>query len=394
MNSLICQRCLERGSVLNGNRVQAKSVNRKTVCGPTSETQQDLLGWYAKHQRQLPWRLRNDPYEIWISETMLQQTTTAAVAGYFVKFLARFPDVHSLARASLSEVFELWSGLGYYSRARNLHKAALIVSANGGVMPKSVAELLELPGVGPYTARAVAAIAFEVPVGVVDGNTIRVLSRHFGEPFKWWEAGDRKQLQEAADLWVSGAVSPGQMNQALMELGATLCTPSNPACLLCPISASCQGRLKQELLSLPLRKTQRAREIWHWQPQVMERSGTVALIHNTKLPFLKGHWIFPGPGRRLMRPPKNFGFRHSITHHDIYVRVQKLPVSKMQSLPARKKLGVAQDGLGKRSSKGNVSTICSEVEKWESLTRLSQASPSSILKKIIKVVAPLVSSNS
>ena len=160
-----------------------------------------LLPWYRENKRDLPWRKTRDPYCIWISETMLQQTTSRAVIPFYERFLTSFPTVHDLAKASEGKVMENWAGLGYYSRARNLHKAAKQISKMGE-FPKEVDDLLALPGLGPYTARAVASIAFEKPAGVVDGNTIRVLSRFYDWKGEWWKTAGRLWVQETMDEWV------------------------------------------------------------------------------------------------------------------------------------------------------------------------------------------------
>ncbi len=166
-------------------------------------TKNRFLEWYRKNRRDLPWRHTRDPYSIWISETMLQQTTTQAVIPFYERFLKRFPDVRSLAAGRLEDVFEMWSGLGYYSRARNLHKAAKALAERR--FPRRFEELIELPGFGPYTARAVASLAFGQEAGVLDGNVIRVLSRVHDLAEEWWKTSGRKKLQTLSDAWVQGA---------------------------------------------------------------------------------------------------------------------------------------------------------------------------------------------
>ncbi len=275
-----------------------------------------LLEWYAHNKRELPWRADRDPYRIWISETMLQQTTTTAVIPYFERFLARFPTLAALAHAPTEDVLEAWSGLGYYSRARNLHRAAQALHARGG-FPRTHAELLELPGFGPYTARSVASLAFGEPVGVVDGNVIRVLARDW----RWWEGKTRKVIQERADELVGGVAS-NEMNQAIMELGRTICTPKSPSCLLCPVRAGCMAYRDDLVASVPLPKPRRERELWVWEPSVVVRSERVQLSRNDEIPFLRGHWILPGAARRVKAKPKQFDYKHSITHHDIYVTLK------------------------------------------------------------------------
>lgn len=279
-----------------------------------------LHQWYLTHRRDLPWRRQRDPYLIWLSEVMLQQTTVAAVIPYFEKFRERFPSVKDLANAPEGDVLEAWAGLGYYSRARNLHKAAKALNEKG--FPKTADELIELPGFGPYTSRAVASIAFDDPVGVLDGNVIRVISRFRGWDLEWWKQAARSRLQDQADQWAQQG-PPADINQALMELGATVCTPAKPNCLLCPWSKLCAARAQDSVAKLPRPKPRRAIEIWEWQPTVEIRRGRVAVTLNTTGPVLKNQWIFPGRFIRRETRPKTFDVRHGITHHDLFVRISK-----------------------------------------------------------------------
>jgi A/G-specific adenine glycosylase len=203
-----------------------------------------LLAWYDRHRRNLPWRAnageRPDPYRVWLSEIMLQQTTVKAVGPYFQKFIGRWPSVASLARASLDDVLRFWAGLGYYARARNLHACAVtVVRDHGGVFPDTEEALRGLPGIGPYTAAAIAAIAFDRPTMPVDGNIERVVSRLFAveEPLPLAKPLIR---QRAATLL--GASRAGDSAQALMDLGASICSPKKPACALCPLNQGCAAR--------------------------------------------------------------------------------------------------------------------------------------------------------
>lgn len=207
-----------------------------------AQFQHALLEWFRQFQRDLPWRKTKDPYRVWLSEIMLQQTRVAAVIPYYERFLERFPNIESLAEAPEEEVLRLWSGLGYYSRARNLQNAARqIVAKFGGVFPKTREEILSLSGIGEYTASAIASIAFEDKSAVLDGNVARVLSRlgaihgDLRQPKKW------QALQVEANRLLA-ASAPGDWNQAVMELGAMICTPRAPQCLLCPVAAHCEAR--------------------------------------------------------------------------------------------------------------------------------------------------------
>jgi A/G-specific adenine glycosylase len=219
---------------------------------------ESLLKWFNNYRRDLPWRKNRDPYRVWISEIMLQQTRVAAVIPYYEKFLTRFPDVESLASAPQKEVLRLWSGLGYYSRARNLQKAAQqIVAKYAGQFPRQREELLALAGIGEYTASAILSIAFDDKHAVLDGNVARVVARleairgDLREPKRW------RDLQVIADRLLAHE-SAGDWNQAMMELGATICLPRSPQCLLCPVATFCAGRKLGIAETLPEKRKKRA----------------------------------------------------------------------------------------------------------------------------------------
>jgi A/G-specific adenine glycosylase len=213
----------------------------------------DLLAWYDRHRRSLPWRARPgerpDPYRVWLSEIMLQQTTVKAVAPYFVRFLARWPTAQALAAAPLDDVLRLWAGLGYYARARHLHACAkAVVERYGGRFPASEAELGALPGIGPYTAAAIAAIAFDAPAAAVDGNVERVVARLFAVEEELPAA--KADIRSLAERLIP-ATRAGDFAQALMDLGATICTPKRPACSLCPWMGACAARLRGDPEAFP-----------------------------------------------------------------------------------------------------------------------------------------------
>jgi A/G-specific adenine glycosylase len=282
---------------------------------------------------------------------MLQQTTVTAVVPYFERFLKSFPTLADLANASEAQVFENWSGLGYYSRAKNLRKAAQILNTTS--FPTSYKDLLLLPGFGPYTSRAVASMAFSEPVGVVDGNVIRVLSRLFGLQLPWWQSSARQHLQQIADRLVEGHDS-GEINQAIMELGASHCRPLTPRCSFCPWNQFCVARATEKPEAYPLKRPRRAREVWVWKIQLNVKKGRAALVKNNYAPFLSGHWIWPGQANKQIHPPKQFQFRHSVTHHDIYIQMNTLRKSSHEKI------------------------------KWVPLTQLSQVSPTSLMQKTLK----------
>jgi A/G-specific adenine glycosylase len=217
-----------------------------------------LLGWFGKHRRDLPWRLSRDPYRVWLAETMLQQTRIAAVLRYYDRFLGQFPRVELLARARERNVLKLWSGLGYYSRARNLHRAAKqIVQQHKGRFPRDLESALELPGIGPYTAAAVLSIAYDVPLAVLDGNVVRVLARISAIRGDLRAPVARRRIAEAAETLLVER-SPGDWNQALMELGETICTPQNPHCDVCPVARFCGARRQKLTGEIPAPRRRRA----------------------------------------------------------------------------------------------------------------------------------------
>ena len=294
---------------------QVDGVNRDALPGIRAA----LLAWYAAHKRALPWRTTSDPYRIWVSEIMLQQTRVAAVLDHYRRFLAAFPTVDALAAATEAEVLALWSGLGYYRRARMLHLAAqVVVRKFAGAMPRTAAALRALPGVGAYTAAAVASIAFGEPVAAVDGNVERVLARVAG--WSAAEPGFATRARTFADALVD-AERPGDFNQAMMELGATLCLPRAPLCLECPVQEWCATRGEHAMppraaqqrqhssRALWLRGTEDAREV------LLEQRPADARL-------MAGMWELPLYEPREGEKPE-VTLRHAITvtNHvvDIYV---------------------------------------------------------------------------
>jgi len=229
------------------------------LAGRTLKTfQTRMLAWFRAHQRDLPWRRGRDPYRIWVAEVMLQQTRIAAVMPYYDRFLARFPTMQTLARASKLEVLKLWSGLGYYKRARNLHRAAkIIVTQHKGQFPRELEAALELPGIGAYTAAAVLSIAYDVPLAVLDGNVARVLARIKGirgdlrAPKNW-------RLLTTVAKGLLAAQSPGDWNQSLMELGEVVCTPQSPRCAECPVARHCRANAQGLTGEIPSPRRKRA----------------------------------------------------------------------------------------------------------------------------------------
>ncbi len=261
------------------------------------------MTWYGRHKRDLPWRRTRDPYRIWLSEILLQQTRVEAVIPYYERFLIRFPDVTALANAPLDDVLKTWEGAGYYARARNLHRAAQVVAnERGGKFPRTVEGLLELPGVGRYTAGAIASIAFGVNTPVVDGNVIRVLCRYFGIQEDPQTSATQAQLWKLAD----GLVPEGEardFNQALMELGATICLPKNPRCLLCPVQTDCVARQEGLQNVLPVKRAKKELPHKVIAAGIIWKRGTILIQQRLSEGLLGGLWEFPGgkvePGESL-----------------------------------------------------------------------------------------------
>lgn len=252
-------------------RKTQKAEGRTQKTDGKSEIARDLLSWYQQHKRDLPWRRTSDPYAIWLSEIMLQQTQVATVIPYYERFLKKFPRVNDLAAAPLDEVLKLWAGLGYYSRARNLHKGAqTIVERFGGTVPTTSELIREIPGIGAYTAGAILSIAYGLPEPLVDGNVARVFSRLFllkgdwrKNPLKDQLWAHAREVQAALARSKSKIQNPcGDLNQALMELGATVCTPQNPQCLLCPVSEHCAARERGQQDLYPEVLAQKKSPVW------------------------------------------------------------------------------------------------------------------------------------
>lgn len=252
-----------------------------------------LKAWHRRHARALPWRETSDPYRIWISEIMLQQTRVEAVIPYYNRFLAAFPDIPALASASEDAVLRLWEGLGYYSRARNLHAAAKeVVTNHGGVMPDTVEGLRSLPGIGAYTAGAVASIAFGRCAALVDGNVSRVLARIFLVEDSIDATAGRRRIWELAETLVP-AREPGLFNQALMELGACVCLPKTPRCGACPVHGVCGAYRGDCAGAYPVRGAKKAVPHKEVVCGVLVRGGRV-LLGKRAAGMLRGLWEFPG----------------------------------------------------------------------------------------------------
>lgn len=247
-----------------------------------------LIRWYRRHRRPLPWRDNPTPYRVWISEIMLQQTQARTVIPYFMRFLERFPDVNALAAAPEREVVELWAGLGYYTRARNLHRAAKLIHEKHGEFPRDLKAILELPGIGRYTAGAICSLAFNQVQPVVDGNVRRVITRLEG-----MESGKNDSFfWNRMSEWIP-ARHPAEFNQAMMELGATVCLPSKPLCSLCPVEEACKARRLGIQDTIPAVRTKHAVQQIQVVILILEAGGKILLTSIRKVAFIPGEWGLP-----------------------------------------------------------------------------------------------------
>jgi A/G-specific adenine glycosylase len=295
-----------------------------------------LLTWYDAHRRDLPWRNTRDPYAIWVSEIMLQQTRVAAVIERYTAFLNRFPTVTSLAAAREEEVLALWSGLGYYRRARMLHRAAQVVMAeHGGVLPDSFEALCKLPGIGTYTAAAIASIAHGEPVAVVDGNVERVICRLKGLDAAAEPAGPLRRKVQALAGQLVDPKRPGDFNQAMMELGATACLPRNPQCLTCPLVGSCQTRGEHKTVQ---RKPMRSEQVGFALVLRPGKSGTQILLEqrSAEQTVMPGLWELPAL-REAEVPAAELAMtlRHAIMQVNYTVHVRSVVPKELARLAVR-----------------------------------------------------------
>jgi len=281
-----------------------------------------LLEWYEHNRRDLPWRCTRDPYRILVSEIMLQQTRAEVVIPYYQRFLERFPDAATLAQAKQADVLACWSGLGYYSRARNLQAAARAITASGG-FPRDYHSLRALPGVGPYTAAAVSSIAFDQPCAVLDGNVLRVIARITNDGSDIALARTRAQFQRVADGLLAPEC-PGDFNQAMMELGATICLPRAPGCTSCPVARFCEACKAGTQGELPVKSGKLQPQTIRAEVVIVEKDSKI-LLHRraARERRMAGFWDLPQPAElNGLHSVVTLGsFRHTITHHHYTLNV-------------------------------------------------------------------------
>jgi len=267
---------------------------KKTAKIDTGRFQKELAKWYQSHHRKLPWRSGRDPYHIWISEVMLQQTQVKTVIPYFLKFLNQFPTLDDLANADLETVLKMWEGLGYYARARNFHKAATIVSKElKGFIPDDISEFRNLPGVGEYIGSAVLSIAFDQAFAVVDGNVKRVLSRLYCLDHPVNKPSFHKQFKTYAESLLDKS-KPGIFNQAMMELGALICTPKKPQCQICPVAEFCAAILSDKVTQFPKRVKSKKIPTYPIAVGIVRKDGKLLITRRKLNGLLGGLWEFPG----------------------------------------------------------------------------------------------------
>lgn len=304
----------------------------------------ELLDWYDFHARDLPWRVPAgcaDPYRVWLSEIMLQQTTVVTVGPYYRTFLSRWPDIHALADADDADVLGEWAGLGYYARARNLLKCARVVSHDlAGVFPKTEAGLLALPGIGPYTAAAIAAIAYDLPATVVDGNVERVMARLYQVETPLPDA--KPALKEHA-RGLTPLARAGDYAQALMDLGATVCTPRNPKCGTCPVVRHCAATVSGIAATLPRRKQKAAKPVRYGIAYVVQRADGAVLLETRPAKGLLGgmqafpssEWVVgapdPAPPVRANWQKLAVPVKHVFTHFNLILSVEVALVGSDES---------------------------------------------------------------
>jgi A/G-specific adenine glycosylase len=341
-----------------------------------------LTEWYHTHKRDLPWRKTNDPYKIWVSEIMLQQTRVDTVIPYYNRFLDAFPTVHDLADASQQQVLKLWEGLGYYSRGRNLHHAAQqVVNEYGGAVPSTYKEITSLKGIGPYTASAILSIAFQKKYAVVDGNVVRVVTRFNAIETDIRKSSVKKDVQNFMDEAVPDS-NPGDFNQAVMELGATVCTPSNPICSSCPLQMECQAWNTAQTDTIPYKSP--AKKVPHHQIAVgiiVNENNEVLIALRPQDSMLGGLWEFPG-GKQEKKESLEDTLRRELREE---LDVETEIFSKFKQLKhAYSHFKITMHAFWCKIKKGTPKPRSSDEIKWVQLSNIDQFPFPKANKSIIK----------
>ncbi|MCP5058911.1 MAG: A/G-specific adenine glycosylase [bacterium] len=339
-----------------------------------------LLRWYDRAARDLPWRRTQDPYAIWISETMLQQTRVDTVIPYYERFLSRFPTVEALADADPDDLMVHWAGLGYYRRARNLQAAARrVVDEHGGALPDEIEDLLSLPGVGRYTAGAVASIAFDRPAPIVDGNVARVFARVFGIREEIRSVPAQARLWEEAEALARGR-RPGDLNQAVMELGATLCTPRAPECPRCPLAPHCDGREAGDAEALPVKAAKKAPKRVTAVAARLQRNGRFLAVRRPPEGLLGGLWELPGGDLSPGETPEAAASRS--LHERVGLEAKAcMPLGSVEHVFTHRRLTLHV--LRVEASEGRVRRHGYDAHRWLSEAALNALPLSKIARKAI-----------
>lgn len=316
---------------------------------PHTTDLKNLHTWFHKEARVLPWRQTlsktsklRDPYRVWVSEIMLQQTQVVTVIPYFEKWMQKWPDLQSLANANQEDVLAAWAGLGYYSRARNIQATAIYITKElGGKFPKARKDIESLKGIGPYTAGAILSLAFNHDEAILDGNLIRVFSRYYtlmGDPKS---SENQKTLWKYADQWVKTLPKYSQTtNESLMELGAKICSPKKPDCSQCPLSENCKALQEGEVEYWPRPTPKQEKIIWKGVAVLVEGNGKTLLVKGKEQTFLKSTWCLP-----LLHLPNKFNaiasIKHNITKYNIQLSIIKLPLTELKELCKENNLELA-----------------------------------------------------
>ncbi len=330
-----------------------------------------ILDWYASYGRDLPWRRTRDPYAIWLSEVILQQTRIAQGTAYWERFMERFPDAASLAEAEEDEVLRLWEGLGYYSRARNLHAAARQIAALGA-FPDTLEGIKALKGIGDYTAAAIASIAFGIPAAVVDGNVYRVLARYFGISTPVGTTAAKKEFTALAQSLLPQE-RPGDFNQGMMDFGALQCTPLSPACLTCPLSSGCEALRTGRTASLPARKAGPAVLDRHFTYIYLRCGGRTAIRRREAGDIWQGLWepfllehdgvpSFPEWTAAGRLTPLRKGVRHQLTHRTLHTDFYLFEAEAQPPLPEAYRW-VPEAGLDRYAKPRLFELLLAELDK-------------------------------